>query len=80
MFFVETLGPALTQSMGLAMIRHVQKQASGRAVIPVDDLRAYVSDFLRRAGNATTPDQAIDFLARRGAIAAQSPDTVRIAA
>lgn len=70
MFFAETLGPALTPASGTALFDHVRKELGADSAVSPEELRQAVAEFLRRTGNSTTPEAAIQFLAARGRIAA----------
>ena len=78
MFFAETLGPALTPATGAALYAHVQQRLVGRASVTVEELRTVVADYLSRQGNATTPEAAIQYLAKLGNIATQDARTYQM--
>jgi hypothetical protein len=80
MFFVETLGPALTATSGAAMFKFVKRKLGGRTTASYDELREAVGEFLVRDGSRMSADAAIQYLARQGRLAMQDARTFRIAA
>lgn len=78
MFFAETLGPALTPATGAALYKYVQDKLAGRASVTVEELRSVVADYLARRGNSSTPEAAIQYLAKLGSITTESSGGYRM--
>jgi len=68
MFFVQTLGPALTPAGGAALFDHVQSKLRGKKSVSAAELHAAVSEFLLTRANTTSPEAAIQFLKKIGRV------------
>jgi hypothetical protein len=80
MFFVETLGPAITPRKAQALFAFVKSRTGSKTSVPAAELQAIVSEFVRLDGSRFSTEAAIKFLANRGRISAQDARTFRIAA
>jgi len=80
MFFANTLGPALNESSGVAMLAYVRQKLGNRSTVSAEELRQLVAEFLTARANPTKPDEAIQYLARKGRLSAQDARTYKIAA
>jgi hypothetical protein len=79
MFFANSLGPYLSPPMSVELLNHLRGKAGGQTTMSVQELRAAVADFLAKHADATSPDEAIDFLRKRGRVTTQDAKTFRIA-
>lgn len=64
MFFANSLGPALTPSGAMIMMRFIAEKLKPDTTASADALYAIVSDFARLDGSRVSADAAIDYMLR----------------
>lgn len=80
MFFAETLGPALNESSAVAMLAYVRQKLGSRNTVSAEELRTLVGEYLMKRANPTKPEEAIQYLTRRGGVSSKDAKTFKIAA
>ena len=80
MFFVETLGPALSLRETAALKEHVVVKLAGRKTASVSELSAILTEFIRAQRRVLNADDLIRHLAVSGQLKQQDAVTYRLAA